>query len=638
MTSYDGGESELPAVGTNGVSGARTIGLRLDEDICRVTGAVWIRGPAAARFQLSCVWTGREGKRPAVVMQVDTASHVSREESGWRLYETVATRPIRSHQVQLTIEGDTTERFYLDDVDLRMQRAPGQQILVDQLGYDTLSLTKLAVLQSSVPLEAVPAARLIELEGFREVAHGTWQPCDPIPDWDRFHWTFDFSAITNRGRYAVVAGEGKTALSSLPFAIGDDLLRQQSAEPGCRFFYYQRCGTAVPGFHAACHLDDARMPDGTHRDLAGGWHDAGDYNKYFGFTPETFYALAVAYHRQPSFFAQWDHDRNGRADALDEALWGAQFLVKALDPDSLELVADAIFAGYRYWGPPEQETDNQPGNRDDRPVTHRGGDRTWCAAGFALTGAALKQAGDVARGDEYVRLAVRLHEKTGGGLETLGALWAATGDAKYRQAAQAQVAQVLAQLKPEDNFRALGEFAVAFPDDSLVSRLKPVAERRMVELERSCAPPFRLLRFADPSGRLVYFPSYADVNDWYVSGTMRYLDVAIEGALAARLGVAAGRRLAENQVHWILGRNPFGVSLMEGVGSHFVPIYHHGYNAIPGNPRGAVPGALLNGIVRAWPYQDRPWLDLTPEPNADYHSNEPWLPYNNRWMILMSVW
>jgi hypothetical protein len=119
---------------------------------------------------------------------------------------------------------------------------------------------------------------------------------------------------------------------------------------------------------------------------------------------------------------------------------------------------------------------------------------------------------------------------------------------------------------------------------------------------------------------------------------MRHLDLAIEGAMAARLGVSAGRRFAENQVHWILGRNPFGVSLMEGVGSRFVPNYHHRYNAIPGNPRGAVPGALLNGIIRAWPHQDRPWLDLTPEPNADYHSNEPWLPYNNRWLILMSVW
>ena len=637
VTSYNGGEDELPASGTNGVRGARTIGLRLDDDIASVAAAVWISGSASARFQVSLVWTGREGRSPAVVLRVDKSSQVNGEATGWRRYEIAATKPIHSHQVQLWIEGDATESFYLDDAEITMQRAPSQEVLVDQLGYETRSTSKLAVLQSALALPVTPGARLLELGSFREALRGEWQPCDPIADWDRRHWTFDFSAITNRGRYVVATGDGKGTMFSPAFSIGDDLLRQQSAEPGYRFFYYQRCGTAVPGFHAACHLDDARMPDGTHRDLAGGWHDAGDYNKYCGFTPESFYALAAAYHRQPRLFDQWDRDQNGRADILDEALWGAEFLLKALDKESLELVVNTISTGYRYWGAPELETDNQPGNGDDRPVKERGGDRTWCVAGFALTGAVLKHAGDTARGEELIHLAQRLHEKIGGGIETLTALYVATGDVKFRQAAQAQVERLLQQPKPQDGFRALGEFAAEFPEDPLVSRIRSVAQRRVAELESFCAPPFGLAR-SPGGGGSVYFQAYADVNDWYVGSMMRQLDVAIEGALAAKLGVNAGRRLAENQVHWILGRNPFGVSLMEGVGSRFVPNYHHRYNAIPGNPRGAVPGELLNGIIRAWPHQDRPWLDLTPEPNADYHCNEPWLPYNNRWMILMSVW
>lgn len=637
-TSYNGGEDELPASGTNRVRGARTIGLRLDEDVNKVTGAVWIHGLAGTQFQLSLVWTGREERKPAVESLVDRAGRVSQEEAGWRRYEIAATRPIHSHQVQLWIESDSTEPYYLDDVEIKMQRAPGQQVLVDQLGYETRSLTKIAVLQSALPSPALQVARLIELANFREVVRGEWQPTVAIADWDRSHWTFDFSTVTNRGRYVVVTGEGKAETFSPPFTIGDDLFRQQTAEPGYRFFYYQRCGTAVPGFHAACHLDDARMPDGTHRDLAGGWHDAGDYNKYCGFTPEGFYALAVAYHRQPQLFDQWDRDQNGRADILDEALWGAEFLIKTFDKDSLEMVVNTISTGYRYWGAPELETDNKPGNRDDRPVKDVGGDRTWCAAGFALTGASLKKSGDTVRGDELIRFAVRLHEKIGGGIETLAALHAATGDPKYRQAAQAQAGNILKQSKPDDSFRALGEFAAAFPDDPLLTRIRPVAERRMAELESFCTSPFGLARFPVANGSPVYFQAYEDVNDWYVGGTMRHLDVAIEGVLAAKLGVNAGRRLAENQVHWVLGRNPFGVSLMEGVGSRFVPNYHHRYNAIPGNPRGAVPGAILNGIIRAWPHQDRPWLDMSPEPNADYHCNEPWLPYNNRWMILVSVW
>jgi hypothetical protein len=637
VAAYNGGEEDIRTAGPNGVRGARTIALRLDPDIVSVSGSVWVYGPAAARFTLSLVWTGRRDRRPAEVLGLDKTSQVNGQSDGWRRYELVATRPIHSHQVQLWLEGDSEQPFYLDEAEMRMHRTPGNLVLVDQLGYETSSQTKVAVLQSATRPEIIPAAKVVELESFREVLRGDWQRCDPIPDWDRVHWTFDFSAITNRGRYVVVSGEGKTAVASPPFTISEDLLHQQATEPGYRFFYYQRCGVAVPGFHAACHLDDARMPDGTHRDLSGGWHDAGDYNKYCGFTPETFYALAVAYHRRPRLFDQWDRDRNGRADILDEALWGADFLLKAMNRQTLDLVVGTISTGYRYWGEPQKETDNQPGNRDDRPVTGLGGDRTWCAAGFALTGVALKEAGNTARGDEFIRLAVRLHEKIGGGMGTLAALYAATAEPKYREAAHAQAENLLRQPKPEDSFRALGEFATEFPDDPLVSRIRSVAERRVGDLQKLCAPPFGLVRSPAPGG-FAYCPAYADVNDWYVGGTMWHLDIAIEGAMAARLGVSEGRQLAENQVHWVLGRNPFGVSLMEGVGSSFVPNYHHRYNTIPGNPRGAVPGALLNGIIRAWPHQDRPWLDLTPEPNADYHSNEPWLPHNNRWVLLMSVW
>ena len=405
------------------------------------------------------------------------------------------------------MEGNSEEPFYLDQVEMLMHRTPGSEVLVDQLGYEPSSQTKVAVLQSAARPEIMPAARVVELDSFREVLRGDWQPCDPIPDWDRFHWTFDFSAITNRGRYVVVSGEGKAAVASPPFTISDDLLRQQAAEPGYRFFYYQRCGIAVPGFHAACHLDDARMPDGTHRDLSGGWHDAGDYNKYCGFTPETFYALAVAYHRQPRLFDQWDRDHNGRADILDEALWGAEFLLKALDRESLDLVVNTISTGYRYWGEPQKETDNQPGNRDDRPVTGLGGDRTWCAAGFALTGAALKKAGDAARGDDLIRLAVRLHEKIGGGMETLAALYAATAEPSIARPPGRRSRTCSASPSPRIVSGRSASLPTAFPDDPLVPRIRPVAERRVADLQKLCAPPFGLVRSPTPMASSISRPT-----------------------------------------------------------------------------------------------------------------------------------
>jgi len=146
VAGYNGGEEDTRATGTNGVRGARTIALRLDPDIRSVSGSVWVHGPATARFALSLVWTGRRERRPAEVLGVHKTSQVSREQDGWRRYELVATRPLQSHQVQLWVEGNSEEPFYLDQVEILMHRTPGSQVLVDQLGYETLSKTKVALL------------------------------------------------------------------------------------------------------------------------------------------------------------------------------------------------------------------------------------------------------------------------------------------------------------------------------------------------------------------------------------------------------------------------------------------------------------------------------------------------------------
>ena len=173
---------------------------------------------------------------------------------------------------------------------------------------------------------------------------------------------------------------------------------------------------------------------------------------------------------------------------------------------------------------------------------------------------------------------------------------------------------------------------------SLVQAIKSVGAARMKELKAICDNTFEITRRRDSDGSFIFFMHYRDVNNWYVGESRELLDAAYEGILLDMLGFEEGRRIAENQVSWILGRNPYGVSTMEGIGSVFVPFHHHRYNTLPGNPRGAVPGAILNGITRVWPDHDRPWLDMHAEPNPDYQPNEPWLPHNNRWLFLIGVW
>jgi len=100
-------------------------------------------------------------------------------------------------------------------------------------------------------------------------------------------YTADFSDCSVSGEYELdVPGVGRSA----PFRIAPDVYREpfSTAMLG---MYLWRCGTAVSATyhgqtfaHEACHTNDAWLDlvggGHTHKDGAGGWHDAGDYNKY----------------------------------------------------------------------------------------------------------------------------------------------------------------------------------------------------------------------------------------------------------------------------------------------------------------------------------------------------------------------
>jgi len=136
---------------------------------------------------------------------------------------------------------------------------------------------------------------------------------------------------------------------SYPFKIEENLLWNQTSYPAYKFFYYQRCGMEIPDFHGACHLDDAVTMDGEQLSVAGGWHDAGDYNAYTN-APYVF-GLLRAYTIAKSEFD--DHDRHGnkQSDFLDEILWGADHVRRLISPDGSGY--GSITSGYGFWAPPE---------------------------------------------------------------------------------------------------------------------------------------------------------------------------------------------------------------------------------------------------------------------------------------------
>jgi hypothetical protein len=627
---YNGGEEVRKNITNVGISGARTIALRLDQDIFSCDASVWIRKDPNQKMNLKAIWYTRRNRTPFIKIAEQMVSQPVENKNRWHKYSIHAVRPHSARQVQIAVTTKDTTPFYIDDAEIYFNRSPHVDILVDLLGYEKKSEAKGIILQSSTLLRQQPKSfSLINLENSTKVFTGKWTDLGYFRQWDLYHWEGDFSPFQKPGRYVVETEINRKVYHSPPFQIGKNLLVSKTSEKAYRFFYYQRCGMSIPTFHGVCHLDDARMPDGSHKDLAGGWHDAGDYNKYNGYTPESVYALAFAYDNRRDFFNQFDRDKNGQADILDEAVWGAEFLEKCINIKTMDMIS-TISSGYGYWGRPDKETDNLPGTGDERSVRGNMVNASACTSGFALLGKYIPK---------YLDIAEKLYQKHGGNMQTILALYNATQKQIYREQASKRAQSLLPRNKTKTtNFRELALYAITFPKDRLVPQIKSIAELRLKELKIICNNPFKITRRKDDGGSLIFFLHYRDVNNWYVGESRELLDTAFEGILLDKLGLKEGRKIAENQIHWVLGRNPYGVSTMEGVGSIRIPQYHHRYNTIPGNPRGAVPGSVINGITRAWPDHDRPWLDMHPEPNADYQPNEPWLPHNNRWLFIIAIW
>src|SRR5690348_7831348 len=96
----------------------------------------------------------------------------------------------------------------------------------------------------------------------------------------------DFSAIRQPGRYVIEAGDRRT----LPFTIGDDAWRSTVLKT-INFFFAERCGFAVPGYHDVEQQDWLATHDGQQIVMNGGWHDAGDFSQGLVNTGEATYAM-----------------------------------------------------------------------------------------------------------------------------------------------------------------------------------------------------------------------------------------------------------------------------------------------------------------------------------------------------------
>jgi len=183
----------------------------------------------------------------------------------------------------------------------------------------------------------------------------------------------DFSDFNRSGTYFIKAGSAR----SPEFSISEDVYKG-TADFALRYMRQQRCGFN-PYLKDSCHTHDGYslygpIPEKTHINVVGGWHDASDYLQYSTTSANATYHLLAAYRDFKGVFADQHQTNgleggNGRADVLDEAKWGLDWLMK-MHPRSdwmfNQIADDRDHAGYRL--PNKDSVDYGYGKGKGRPV------------------------------------------------------------------------------------------------------------------------------------------------------------------------------------------------------------------------------------------------------------------------------
>jgi hypothetical protein len=532
-------------------------------------------------------------------------------------------------------------------------------VRVNQLGFRPRD-PKLAVVfgRATLPERCVIVDTATRQIAYEADAHG-------VPGrWGGFehHAEADFSAFTKPGHYIVRAG----ASESRPFDIGDDVFAPLP-DHLLEFMRQQRCGYN-PWLDAVCHPFDGRTaygprPAGTYLNATGGWHDAGDQLKYLLTSSNATAQMLVA------------HQLGAASPALlDEARWGLDWMLKLHPaPDELyhQVADDRDHIGWRLpqnekadygWGPGSYRViyfaDGEPqGLREFKSesngVANLAGryaaamalgyqiwkdDARWSGYAAALLRAgkevyALGKAKEgVQQGNSY-GAPYRYEETTWADDMEWGAaeLLRATGEHRYLDDARRY-----ARLAASDSWMGL-------------EQTKHYQFYPFMNLGH-----FRLYDLVDPGFRRTLAGYYAagieravragEQNPYGVGVPFIWCSNNLVVALATQsllyermTGDARYHAFAIRQRDWLLGRNPWGVSMFTGIPANGVypKDVHSAANAILKRP---VTGGLVDGPVYRRIFESLKGVGITePDPLAafqddravyhddikDYSTNEP---------------
>jgi hypothetical protein len=490
----------------------------------------------------------------------------------------------------------------------------------------------------------------------------------------------DFSEIREPGSYTIKAGNTQTR----PFQINDDVWRETIWKE-INFYYVERCGTDIPGIHRVCHRDWTVEHNGKKIVINGGWHDAGDLSQGLVNTAEAVYAMFslaerirlqygedILYKRlieEAKWGLEWVNKtsfRDGyRSTWATMGLWSDGILGNNDDVTSRAQnsphenfqasAAEAVAANVLWKSEPLLAADNLNRAKEDfkfalEGMPGRGSVVESASIGVLAACDLFKITGQQYYRDEAKRLAKMVMDSQQ--RSVLPGLQLPITGFFYTSPAKVKLQQYNHRSHEQASITALAKLCKRLPDDpdwikwySAVVLHSEFFQKTMAGLTE----PYNMLPNSihkldeyltanEAIREIVKQQIMNGINvgtDWYI----RVYAVQPEGAFRGNYGTMLSQakavstaaqlrgsldlaRLAEAQLHWVVGLNPFSQSTMYGEGYD----YQQQYSAMSGDIVGALPVGIKsreNFDLPYWPAHNHP------------NYKEVWVHPVSRWLALM---
>jgi hypothetical protein len=566
-----------------------------------------------------------------------------------------------------------------------------QEVLTNDAGYD-FDQPKTAIYKQK-GAEVPTAYRLVSLPTQQVVAQGVPYALESVSDWSGFGGfaKIDFSEVTLEGNYRVEVDVGIETYLSTQFSIGENALIDKTFPSLLDFFYQSRADeTSV----WSADQGVKKVGGTTSYDVRGGWYDAsGDISKYLSHlhfgnytTPQQIPMTAWVMADLGENSSEYLIDRGHYDKVISEGLWGADYLMRVLDAE-----------GYFF----TNVFDNWTGTLSARQICAFEGSAGTKTADYqsafregggvsiaALARMSQWQSSGGFTSAEYLAGAEKAyaHIKTynttyaDDGVENIiddytallaaSELYKATSNSAYLDDARIRMSNMKSKLDASGYFWA--DVAKTRPYyHAAEAGLPLIALARYVEVEGTASykdqaiamiksnleyqvsvssevnNPFGYARQHIKTGGSVktsfFIPRDNETGYWWQGESARQASLSAAVARAGKLvyGTTIPQNLksfARDQLDWIMGKNPYNVSMFSGIGDNNPPKYNndskmplHGH--LDGGISNGITASSTNGSGISWNPSE-----VLVQGWENWRWVEQWLPHSTWFIMAVGSW